>query len=164
MIKCPSKLFTQETAGKAVPMNVNFPNPEDRKRLLQDFHGLPQREKQILYNAVEHLRWLTILWDLEKPSPEIVPSTSEKRHILLAYKVLQIVWFTKMPETEDQPFTVYVRDQLPHDQDPQIVNEIFDTNSDELAVRSDSLARPKWLTKEAKAIKVSVASFPSKVS
>jgi hypothetical protein len=69
-----------------------------------------------------------------------------------------------LPETDDQPFTVYVRDQLPHDQDPQIVNEIFDTHSDELAVRSDGLASPEWLTKEAKAIKVSVASFPSQVS
>lgn len=145
-------------------MNVNSPNPEDRKRLLQDFHGLPQAEKQILYNAVAHLRWLTMLWDLEKPSTEIVPSTSEKRHILLAYKVLQIVWFSKLPEAEDQPFTVYVRDQLPHDQDPQTVNEIFATNPDELTVRSDGLAKPGWLTREARELKVSVASFPSQVS
>lgn len=145
-------------------MNVHSTNPEDRKRLLQDFHGLPQTEKQILYNAVAHLRWLSMLWDLEKPSPEIMPTTSEKRHILLAYKVLQIVWFNKLPDMDDQPFTVYVREQLPRDQDPQIVNEIFDTNSDELLIRSDGLGNPEWLTKEAKAIKVSVASFPSWVS
>ena len=164
MIKCPSSLSIQEMAGKVVLMNINFPNPEGRKRLLQDFHGLPQAEKQILYNAVEHLRWLTMLWDLEQTSPETMLSTSEKRHILLAYKVLQIVWFNKLPEKDNQTFTVYVRERLPDDQDPQVVNEIFDSHSDELAVRSNGLARPEWLTKEAKAIKVSLESFPDNAS
>ena len=60
--------------------------------------------------------------------------------------------------------TVYVRDRLPDDQDPQVVNEIFDTNSDELAGRCKNLERPKWLSKEAKTIKVSLESFPYKVS
>lgn len=158
------ELSTQEGARKVVAMNVQSPTPGDRKNLLRAFYDLPSKEKQILYKAVEHLRWLTMLWDLEKSSLESIPSIPEKRHILLAYKLLQIVWFSKLPETDDQPFTVYVRDQLPHDQDPQIVNEIFDTSSDELSVRSDGLASPEWLSKEAKAIKVSVASFPSQVS
>ena len=107
----------------------------------------------MLYKAVEHLRWLTILWDLEELSPDSMPSIPEKRHILLAYKLLQILWFNKLPERDHQTFTVYVRDRLPDDQDPEVVNDIFDTNSDELAARCKSLARPKWLTKEAKAIK-----------
>jgi hypothetical protein len=91
-------------------------------------------------------------------------SIPEKRHILLAYKLLQILWFNKLPERDHQTFTVYVRDRLPDDQDPQVVNDIFNTNSDELAVHCNSLARPKWLTKEAKAIEVSLESFPYKVS
>jgi len=57
-----------------------------------------------------------------------------------------------------------VRNRLPDDQDPQVVNDIFDINSDELAVRCNDLARPKWLGKEAKAVKVSLESFPYKVS
>ena len=118
----------------------------------------------MVYRAVEHLRWLTILWDLEKLSPDSIPSIPEKRHILLAYKLLEILWFRKFPEKDHQSFTVYVRNRLPESQDPQAVNQIFDTNSDELAVRSKGLARPKWLTKEAKAIKVSLESFPYKVS
>ena len=118
----------------------------------------------MFYRAVEHLRWLTMLWDLEELSPDAMPSIPEKRHILLAYKLLQILWFSKLPERDHQTFTVYVRDRLPDDQDPQVVNEIFDTNSDELAVRSDSLVRPEWLAKEAKAIRFSLVSFPSKVS
>ena len=145
-------------------MNVKFPTPGDRKHLLRAFYDLPPKDKEMLYNAVDHLRWLTVLWGLEKPDPESVLSISEKRHLLLAYKLLQILWFSKLPEKDDQTFTVHVRDRLPDDQDPQVVNEIFDTNSDELAVRSDGLARPEWLTKEAKAIQVSLESFPAKVS
>jgi hypothetical protein len=163
MIKCPSKLSIQETAGKVVVMNVNSPDPEERKRLLQAFHDLPQKDKEIMYSAVEHLRWLTMLWDMEKPNPESMPSTSEKRHILLAYKLLQIIWFSKLPETDHLPFTVYVRDRLPDDQDPQTVNDIFATHKDELAGRCESLGRPTWLAKETKAIRVSLDSFPFQV-
>jgi hypothetical protein len=145
-------------------MNTKFPTSEDRKRLLHSFYDLPSKDKEMLYKAVEHLRWLTILWDLEKLSRDSTPSIPEKRHILLAYKLLQILWFNKLPEGDHQTFTVYVRDRLPDDQDPQVVNDIFDTSSDELAARCKSLTRPKWLTKEAKAIKVSLESFPNKVS
>lgn len=118
----------------------------------------------MLYQAVDHLRWLTILWDLEKLGPDSTPSIPEKRHILLAYKLLELLWFGKLPESDHQTFPVYVRDRLPDDQDPQVVNDIFNTDSDELAARCKSLARPKWLKKEAKAIKVSLESFPSKDS
>ena len=145
-------------------MNTKSPTPEDRKRLLQSFYDLPPNDQEMLYRAVEHLRWLTILWDLEKLSLDSMPSIPEKRHILLAYKLLQILWFSKLPERDRQTFTVYVRDRLPDDQDPQLVNDIFDSNSDELAARCKSLERPKWLTKEAKATQISLESFPYKVS
>ena len=118
----------------------------------------------MLYKAVEHLRWLTMLWDLEKLSPDSIPGIPEKRHILLAYKLLQILWFSKLPERDHHTFTVYVRDRLPDDQDPQVVNNIFDSSSDELEARCKSLARPKWLTTEAKTIQISLESFPNKVS
>ena len=118
----------------------------------------------MLYRAVDHLRWLMILWDLEEQSPDSPLSLPEKRHILLAYKLLQILWFSNLPERDHQTFAVYVRDRLPDDQDPQVVNDIFDINLDELAVRCNGLARPKWLAKEAKAMKVSLESFPHKVS
>jgi len=144
-------------------MSTKSPTPEDRKRLLQAFYDMPPNEKELLYKAVGHLRWLTIMWDLEKLSPNSIPSIAEKRHILLAYKVLQILWFSRLPKRDDQMFTLYVRDRLPDDQDPEVVNEIFDTNSDELATRCQSLTRPKWLTKEGKEIQISLNSFPHKV-
>jgi hypothetical protein len=145
-------------------MIAKFPTPEDRKRLLHSFYDLPAKDKEILYRAVEHLRWLTILWDLEKLSQDSMPSILEKRHILLAYKLLQILWFSKLPERDHQTFTVYVRDRLPDDQDPQVVNDIFATKTDELAAQCESLERPKWLRKEAKATKISLESFPHKIS
>jgi hypothetical protein len=118
----------------------------------------------MLYKAMEHLRWLTILWDLEKLSPDSIPSIPERRHILLAYKLLQILWFSKLPERDHQTFTVYVRDRLPDNQDPQVVNNVFNTNSDEIADRCKSLDRPKWIRKEAKVTTISLESFPHKVS
>ena len=146
-------------------MRTTFPTTsEERKRLLQSFYDLPPKDKQIFYKAVEHLSWLTILWDLEKLSPDSIPSIPEKRHILLAYKLLQILWFNKLPERDHQTFTICVRDRLPDDQDPKVVNDVFDTNSDELAVRCESLERPKWLAKETKSIKISLKSFPYEVS
>ena len=145
-------------------MSAKFPTSEERKRLLQSFYDLPPKDKDMLYRAVNHLRWLTIVWGLEKISPDSMPSIPEKRHILLAYKLLQILWFNKLPERDHQTLTVYVRERLPDDQDPQVVNDIFDANSDELAVRCNGLARPKWLTKEATAIKISLESFPYEVS
>jgi hypothetical protein len=145
-------------------MNIKFPTPEDRKRLLQSFYNLPPKDQNVLYKAVEHLRWLQIMWGLDKLSPNNMPSIPEKRHILLVYKLLEILWFSKLPEKDHQTFTIYVRDRLPDDQDPQVVNKVFDTNSDELLARCEHLERPKWLTKEAKAIKISLYSFPNRVS
>jgi hypothetical protein len=145
-------------------MSTKSPNSEERKHLLRSFYDLPSEDKQMLYKAVAHLRWLAILWGLEEIDSDSMPSIPEKQHVILAYKLLEILWFDKLPEGKDQAFTVYVRDRLPEDQDPQVVNDIFDTDSDELAVRCNDLTRPKWVTKEAKAVKVSLESFPAKVS
>jgi hypothetical protein len=145
-------------------MSAKFPTSEERKRLLQSFHELPPHEKEMLHRAVEHLRWLTMLWDLEEVSSDSLPSIPEKRHILLAYKLLEILWFNKLPADDHETFTVYVRDRLSDDQDPQVVNKIFDTSSAELAARCENLERPKWITQEAKAFKISLHSFPKKVS
>ena len=158
-------LVVQKGTTETDIMSAKFPTTsEDRKRLLQSFFDLPPKDKEMLYKAVEHLRWLTILWDLEKLSPDSMPSIPEKRHILLAYKLLQILWFNKLPESDNQTFTIYVRDRLPDNQDPKLVNDVFNTTSDELAASCKSLAQPKWLTKETKAIKFSLESFPYKVS
>ena len=58
-------------------MTAKFTTSENRKRLLQSFYDLPTKDKEMLYKAVEHLRWLTILWDLEKLSPDSMPSILE---------------------------------------------------------------------------------------
>ncbi len=157
-------IVVQKGARQTEMMSAKFPTTsEERKRLLQSFYSLPATDKQMLYKAVEHLRWLAILWDLEELNRESMPSSPEKRHILLAYKLLQLLWFDKLPERDGQTFTVYVRDRLPGDQDPEVVNSVFDTASDELAARCKSLARPEWLTKEAKTTEISLESFPYQV-
>ena len=59
MIKCLIWLFRK--GARQIPMmSAKFPTPEDRKRLLHSFYDLPPKDKEMLYRAVEHLRWLTI--------------------------------------------------------------------------------------------------------
>jgi len=134
-------------------------NSEERKRLLQSFIDLPSQEKMMFYSALEHLRWLTILWDLEELEADSLPSTSEKRHILLAYKLLNILWFDELPDQPDQVFTIHVRDRLPDDQSPESINKTFDSSAEELADLCKAMPSPKWLN-NAKAVKISIESFP----
>lgn len=134
---------------------------EESKRLLRSFLDLPSKDKEMVYKAVGHLRWLTILWDLAELDPDSIPSVPEKRHILLAYKLLQLLWFDKLPERDNQAFTIYVRDRLPDDQSPERVNEAFDHSSDELADLCNGMPRPTWL-KNATAVKTSIESFPQR--
>ena len=134
---------------------------EERKRLLQSFLHLPQDEKAVVYQALEHLRWLTVLWDLEELETTSLPGTSEKRQILLAYKFLQILWFDEFPDQHDQAFTVYVRDRLPENQTPETINKVFDRNTEELADLCKGMPRPTWLNNATEA-KTSIESFPGK--
>jgi hypothetical protein len=136
-------------------------NSEERKRLLQSFIDLPLQEKMMFYNAFEHLRWLTILWDLEELKTDSLPSTSEKRHILLAYKLLNMLWFDKLPDLPDQVFTISVRDRLPDDQSPESINKTFDSSAEELADLCEEMPSPKWLN-NATAVKTSIESFPQR--
>ena len=134
-------------------------NSEERKGLLQSFIDLPPQEKMMFYNALEHLRWLTILWDLEELEADSLPSTSEKRHILLAYKLLNILWFDELPDQPDQVFTIHVQDRLPDDQSPESINKTFDSSAEELADLCKAMPRPKWLN-NAKSVETSIESFP----
>ena len=110
---------------------------KERKRLLQSFSELLPSDKEVLNKAIGHLRWLTILWDLEELNPESIPSIPEKRHILLAYKFLQIFWFNKLPEDSSQAFTLYVQDRIPDNQSHEKINEAFDRSADELTLIGD---------------------------
>lgn len=132
---------------------------EERKRLLQSFSHLPSKDKLVFSKATEHLRWLTILWDLDELDPASLLSISEKQHILLAYKHLQILWFNKMPESGSKAFTIYIRDRLPDDQSPERINETFDRSADELTDLCEEMPRPKWL-KNGMAVMTSIDLFP----
>jgi hypothetical protein len=134
---------------------------KERKRLLPSFSEMLPKDKEMLRKAVGHLRWLTILWGLDELDPDSMPSISEKRHILLAYKFLQILWFNKLPEHSGQAFTMYVQDRLPDDQSPERVNEAFARSADELADLCEEMPRPKWL-RNTKAVMTSIELFPQR--
>jgi hypothetical protein len=132
---------------------------EERKRLLQSFFDLPSKDKEVFNKAVGHLRWLMVLWDLEELNPDSVPDIPEKRHILLAYKLLQILWFEELPERSNMIFAIYGRDRLPDDQSPEGINEAFDRSAEELADLCKEMPRSTWL-KKATAVKTSIEAFP----
>jgi hypothetical protein len=132
---------------------------EERKRLLKSFSNLPSKDKEMFNKAAGHLRWLTILWGLEEVNSDSMPSIPEKQHILLAYKLLQILWFNKLPASDSQAFTIYVRDRLPENQSPERVNEAFDCSANELADLCEEMPRPKWLN-HATAVMTSIELFP----
>ena len=141
-------------------MSTKFPiSSEERKRLLRSFVDLPPNDKEIFYKAAGHLRWLTVLWDLEKLDPSSMPDLSEKRHILLAYKVLQILWFEELPKQDSQTFTIFVCDRLPEDQTPETITKAFDSSTTELADLCKDMPRPDWL-KNVPAVKTSIELFP----
>ena len=152
--------IAQKGATDLMPTKIPSTS-EERKRLLQSFFDLPQQDKEMFYRALEHLRWLTILWDPEELGPDSMPSIPEKRHTLLAYKLLQILWFEELPDQGDQAFIIHVRDRLPDDQRSERINEAFDRSADELADLCKEMPRPKWL-KNAAAVKTSIESFPQR--
>lgn len=146
--------------SKRMPAKVP-PTSNARQRLLQSFSKLPAKDKQMLRTATGHLRWLTILWGLDELDPDSGPAVAEKRHILLAYKLLQLVWFTKLPDNDRQAFTLYVRDQVPEEQGPASINRAFDRSPAELADLCVGLQRPKWV-KNIPAVLTSLESFPQR--
>jgi len=157
MLECWNWYFVEKEI-----MPTKIPNTsKDRKHLLRSFSSLPSKNKQMLRKATGHLRWLTILWDLDEPDQDSMTGISEKRHILLAYKLLQMLWFEELPESNSQAFTIYVRDHVPEDQSPERINEVFDRSTDELGNLCVALRRPKWLN-NATAVMTSIELFPQR--
>ncbi len=136
-------------------------HPKERKQLLQAFSNLPSQDKKMFSKAVGHLRWLMILWDLEEFDPNSMPGNSEKRHILLAYKSVGLLWFNQLPEGDSKAFTMHVVDRVPEDQSPEMVNDAFDHTTEELAEICSKMQRPNWL-KDSPAVMTSIELFPQR--
>jgi hypothetical protein len=132
--------------------------------MIQAFYNLPQEEQQKFQAAWKHLRFLMVLWGLDDPSTDHTLILEEKRHILLAYKSLQMLWFYRLPQTNKEPFKLYIRDRLPEDQGSDRINEAFAMSLEELTIRCRSIRRPKWLTRDIKAVKTSIEALPYEAS
>jgi hypothetical protein len=140
------ELVVQKAAGETEIMPAKVPNTSKQRRpLLQPPEDLPSKDREMFRDAAGPLRWLTILWDLEELDPDPMPSIPEKRHILLAYKILQILWFNKLLERSNQASTKYVRDRIADDQNPEGINETFARSADELVDLCKVMSRPKWV-------------------
>lgn len=138
--------------------------PEERIRMIQAFYNLPQEEQQKFQAAWKQLRFLMVLWGLDDLSTDHTLILEEKRHVLLAYKSLQMLWFYRLPKTNQEPFKLYIRDRLPEDQEPDRIHEAFAMSLEGLTIRCRSIRRPKWLTREIKAVKTSIEALPYEAS
>ncbi|MGB8984463.1 MAG: hypothetical protein WCC12_21535 [Anaerolineales bacterium] len=138
-------------------------SPDHRKRLKRAFNQLPEIKKQNFYAMWEHLHYLMILWGLDDWTPGNPPTPDENKHLLLAYKSLEMIWFTKLPKSNRQPFEIYLRDKLPPNLMPETVNNTLTRTTEELGAGCNEMRRPAWLNhKDLKSVKVSLASFPYK--
>jgi hypothetical protein len=147
------------------PMPTTIPiAPEERIRMIQAFYNLPQEEHQKFQAAWKHLRFLMVLWGLDDLSADHSLILEEKRHVLLAYKSLQMLWFYRLPKTNQEPFKLCIRDRLPEDQGPDRINEAFAMSLEELTIRCRGIRRPKWMTRDIKAVKASIEALPYEAS
>ena len=143
---------------------IYAPLPLERKQFFDVWYGLPEDKKESLYKAFQHKHCLMALWGLEEIPSSRMPSLEEKIHLLLAYKYLDWTWFTALPESEDEPYTIYVCDNTPEDQGPDEVNDAFDTSMEELQSLCKDMKKPKWAKKQrTKRMQVTIQSFPYEV-
>jgi hypothetical protein len=131
----------------------------ERKQIMDEFNDLSESDKELFYKNWEHLHYLMVLWGLGDLNTKNRLTTVQKRHALLAYKSLGTVWFTNLPETDNESFEIYIRDRIPKSAIPKI-NKTFDMAVGKLASQLKDLPRPKWIQKHATMAKISVESFP----
>ncbi len=137
---------------------------DERKQFSAIWCGLPEDKKESLYKAFQRKRCLFVLWGLEEIPAYQILSLEEKIHPLLAYKYLDWIWFTALPESDNEPFTIYVCDDIPEDQGPDEVNDAFDTSTEELQSLCKDMKKPKWVKKQkTKRVQVTIQSFPYEV-
>ena len=138
--------------------------PHERKQFFDVWYGLPEDKKESLYKAFQHKRCLMTLCRLEEIPSYRMTSLEEKIHLLLAYKYLDWIWFTALPESNNEPFTIYVCDNTPEDQGPDEVNDAFETSTEELQSLCKNMKKPKWVKKQrTKRVQVTIQSFPYEV-
>jgi len=143
---------------------IYAPLPLERKQFFDVWYDLPEDKKESLYKAFQHKHCLMVLWSLKEITSHRLPSLEEKIHLLLAYKYLDWIWFTALSESDNEPFTIYVCDDIPEDQGPDEVNDAFDTSTEELQSLCKDMKKPKWVKKQkTKRVQVTIQSFPYEV-
>jgi hypothetical protein len=145
--------------------SMSHTNPlllNEQKRFFAVWYGLSEDQKKSLYKAYQRKHSLFVLWALEEiPLDQKMPGPEEKIHLLLAYKYLDWVWFTVLPQSEDEPFTIYIFDDIPEDQGPDEVSDAFDTSAEELQRHCKGIEKPEWAKKKStKRVRVTIQSFP----
>lgn len=140
--------------------------PHNKRELLEAYRKMMKDDSHsfdAVFGALERLRCLTVLWGLEQPENVQFQDVEDKRHTLLAYKHLDILWFDELPASEDSEFKIRIRGEIPRSATPEKVLETF-RQSNEVLAQSCSMLTPTWIDRKTKSINTSLASFPLEVA
>lgn len=116
-----------------------------------------------VFEALERLRCLTVLWGLEYPENVRFQNTEDKRHTLLAYKHLEVLWFAELPVADDSGFELLIRGGIPRSATPDKVLDTFSQSNATLDQWCNNIGKPTWIDPETGSMRTSLASFPREV-
>ena len=136
-------------------MNENL-YPEKRKELLEAYRALPKDEKRALDRG---LTMLSIYYACVYHGDDQFKflSVEEKRHVLLAYKHLNLVWFDQLPAQPTGKVTVKVNKNFPDKLTNEMILDAFDMDDDALKSACAGRKRPAW-GRKSKSLSIKVSA------
>jgi hypothetical protein len=139
----------------------NMTRPLERL-LIRGFKDTSSKAYDTLKEVAHKLAgWLILIGrDVNSENLDSVP---DKRHALLAYKFLGLVWFDQLPLIDNESFSLLVAARFPGFIRPEDILEAFSQTDSKLELECKELIFQEFLS-EKKILAVSVNSFPKLAS
>lgn len=138
--------------------------PRDKHSILQAIMRISYAEPEVQNTFVaawEHMRCLTFWWGLEKTERVHFTNFEDKKHTMLAYKCLGVIWFDEIPAQSAEKFRIDISSVIVKEVTPQLVLRVFRLPNDVLADLCSDYSRSPWFDHESnRSIWVSLESFP----
>lgn len=138
--------------------------PRDKHSILQAIIRISDAEpeaRDAFVQAWERTRCLALWWGVEKPERVHFESLEHKKHTLLAYKCLAVIWFDEFPEHADEKFRIDVSSVIVKEVTAQLVLRVFRLPNDVLAELCSDYSRSPWFDHENnRSIWVTLESCP----
>lgn len=139
----------------------------DVHKLARAYRNLSEDEKLPIRKSLHYLHYyLFAMWDPELSLPETqLNDIDQVIHILLAYKLFDLMWFEKLPDDEKEIFKLYIQIGEPHVPTAKIIIEIFEyITTQELRERCKGIGKPGWVSTPGKDVMYTTLQlFPNRV-